>query len=728
MENRLAEQIGRSISVTPSQIQKVIELLDSGCTIPFIARYRKEVTGELDEVQIMGIRDLRTELENLSKRRAAILTSLEERELLTDSLKKAIERAEDLTSLEEIYLPYKQRRKNRADIAAEAGLTPLADWLHATSRLEGVITEANVWKKAEQFINPDKKIISPEAALQGARDILAQRFNEHTGIRKALRGLFEQQSELTAQFSRTADKHPEAKAFEQFKRWHEPAAAAPSHRILALFRAERLGILNVHALPDRERAHAMLLPRILPRRVNEANSAAQQVRNAAVDSYKRLIAPSLETMMKHQLKQRADREAVRVFSENLRELLLSPPLGAKRVLAIDPGLRTGCKVVCLDRQGELLEHTVIFPIVPFKQEEKSASVLASLCKKHDIEAIAVGNGTGGRETELFLRTRLRQDFPDIPVIMVNESGASVYSASHIAREEFPNEDITVRGAVSIGRRLLDPLAELVKIDPKSIGVGQYQHDVDQNLLKQSLEDVVTSCVNAVGVDLNTASRQLLSYVSGISSRSAGEICRYRHEHGTFRSRKELLDVTGIGQKAFEQCAGFLRIRDGKNPLDASAVHPESYPIVEQIAAKLGRSLTDLIGDAQIRGTLRLEDFVTERVGIPTLTDIVSELEKPGRDPRSDFTTTRFDDGITEITDLKPGMRIPGIITNVTDFGAFVDVGVHKDGLVHVSQLSDHFVRHPQDVVKVNQQVTVTVLEVDAERLRIHLSMKNQQKT
>jgi uncharacterized protein len=721
--NSMIDLIVKQTSVSKQQAQRVVELLDTGCTVPFIARYRKEVTGSLDEVDITAIRDARTQIEALFKRKETILSTLAEREVLTEKLKMEINAAEHISRLEEIYLPFKQKRKTRADNAVQAGLTPLADWIQEKACARITLSEDRVLQKAGEFLSEDRGIHTTTEAIQGARDILAQRINEMPEVRSLLKNLFATQGELKASFTKDAVSHPELPSFKQFEHWHEPAAATPSHRILALFRAQRLGILNLHIQPDADRAVQRLTRLLLPGgSETDKNAAAALLQQAAQDCYKRLLSPSLETLVKTELKQRADREAVHVFSENLRQLLLSAPLGQKPVLALDPGLRTGCKTVCLNRHGDLLEHTVIYPLAPFKQEKKSAEMIVELCRKHHIEAIAIGNGTGGRESDAFVRKHVSPFLPEIPVIMVNESGASVYSASHIAREEFPNEDITVRGAVSIGRRLIDPLAELVKIDPKSIGVGQYQHEVDQNLLKHALSDVVTSCVNAVGVNLNTASAQLLSFVSGLTARTAREICLYRQEHGRFGSKTQLFQVQGIGEKSFEQAAGFLRLPDADNPLDRSAVHPESYPVVERIAESLGRPVSALIGDHQLRNSIRIEDFVTEATGLPTLNDIMDELEKPGRDPRSDFTATQFSEQVTDITDLKPGMVIPGVITNVTNFGAFVDIGVHKDGLIHISELAAGYVRHPLDVVSLNERVQVKVLDVEPERLRIHLSL------
>ncbi|MDA3834146.1 MAG: helix-hairpin-helix domain-containing protein, partial [Spirochaetales bacterium] len=649
--------------------------------------------------------------------------SLNERSLLTSKLDKAIEEADSSALLEDIYLPYRQKRKTRSDSAKTAGLNPLADWLLKKGTVNMPISEKALAEQAENFFSEEHNITSIDDALGGARDILAEIFNEDKQIRQTLRSLFEREGIISAKTAAGKEKSREIKEYKDYTAWREPAARAPSHRILAVLRGAEAGVLTVHMLPEEERALQKMGQFIFKGRFPAENAAAFKIEKAIKDCYKRLTAPSLELALKKSCKERADKEALRVFSENLKGLLLSPPLGEKRVIAIDPGLRTGCKIVCLDEQGGLLEHQVIFPLPPFKQEAASKNILINLCQKYSIEAAAVGNGTGGREAERLAKEALQG--LSIPVIMVNESGASVYSASDTAREEFPNQDITVRGAVSIGRRLIDPLAELVKIDPKSIGVGQYQHDVDQKLLKQSLQDVVTSCVNAVGVEVNTASRELLSYVSGITPRIAEYICLFRHQRGPFLSRLQLKEVSGIGPKCFEQAAGFLRIRNGSDPLDASAVHPESFHLVQRMASDLGCSVKDLMNNEKLRNSIQLSRYVTETAGIPTLQDIMKELEKPGRDPRADFTYVSYSDEVYDISDLRPGMKLPGVVTNVTAFGAFVDIGVHKDGLIHISELSDTYVRDPYEVVKVQQQIVVTVLEVEPERNRIKLSLKTQ---
>ncbi|MGD8776077.1 MAG: Tex family protein, partial [Syntrophobacterales bacterium] len=683
--------------------------LDEGATVPFVARYRKEATDSLDEVAIATIRDRLHQLRELDKRREAILKSLHERELLTDELKEKILAAETLTSLEDIYLPYRPKRRTRATVAREQGLEPLALKLFAQEQTTDPPGEAKA------FVEPEKGVQTIEDALAGARDIIAEWVNEDQVGRAKMRAFYAEKGIFQTRV--VPDKETEGNKYRDYFDWQEPASKAPSHRILAMRRGEKEGVLTLRVHPPEAEALNLLETLF----VKEDGDAAQQVSIAVQDSYKRLLSQAMETEIRKATKERADAEAIRVFADNLRQLLLAPPLGRKNVLAIDPGLRTGCKVVCLDRQGKLLNTDTIYPFTSEKSKLESLAILGRLCERYEVEAIAVGNGTGGRETEALVRG---MDLPgNIPVVMVNESGASVYSASQVAREEFPDLDVSVRGAVSIGRRLVDPLAELVKIDPKSIGVGQYQHDVDQQALKSTLDDVVSSCVNGVGVEVNTASEQLLTYVSGLGPQLAKSIIKYRNEHGPFLSREDLKAVPRLGPKAFEQAAGFLRIRDGRNPLDATAVHPESYQVVKAMASDLGCSIMELLRDEELRHRIDLSKYVTETAGIPTLTDILAELAKPGRDPRQRFEVFTFSGEVQKIDDLRPGMRLPGIITNVTAFGAFVDVGVHQDGLVHVSQLADRFVKDPSDVVKAQQQVTVTVLEVDLERKRISLSMK-----
>ena len=703
--------LAEEFKISPSQVEATALLFTDGATVPFVARYRKEVTGGLDEVVITGIRDRLEQLAELDKRREAILKSLVERELLTDELKSKITASQTLTLLEDIYLPFRPKRRTRATIARERGLEPLADLIGKQGAESAVELEA----AAAGYLDEEKGVNTADEALAGARDILAEQINEDGDARARLRKLYEEKSVVYSRVLK--DKEEKGAKYRDYFDWKEPTPTAPSHRILAMRRGENEGFLALRIAPDEEEA-IDILHRLF---VKNDSEASRQVQLAAEESYKRLLGPSLETEIRLDMKRRADETAIRVFADNLRELLLAPPLGHKNVLAIDPGFRTGCKVVCLDRQGKLLDNKTIYPHTGGRRVADAEEVLRTLCRKYAIEAIAIGNGTAGRETDTFVRGI---DLPEpIQLVMVNESGASIYSASAVAREEFPSEDVTVRGSVSIGRRLMDPLAELVKIDPKSIGVGQYQHDVDQAALKQSLDDVVVSCVNGIGVDLNTASKQLLTYVSGLGPRLAGNIVAYRNENGPFQRRVQLKKVQRLGPKAFEQAAGFLRIPDSDNPLDASAVHPESYRIVDEMAADQNCSVTDLIHDPECRKAIDLNRYVTEKAGMPTLRDILEELAKPGRDPRSEFETFRFAEEVEKIEDLKPGMKLPGIVTNVAAFGAFVDVGVHQDGLVHISQLADRFVRSPAEVVKVQQKVEVTVLEVDLPRKRISLSMK-----
>jgi uncharacterized protein len=717
LSERFAVKIAAEIQAPVRSVSATARLLAEGATVPFIARYRKEATGSLDEVAITTIRDRLTQLADLESRREAILKSLEERELLFPELRAQIEAAETMTALEDIFAPYRPKRRTRAAIAREKGLEPLAAWLLQHQQTAG----ANPATEAGRFVvasdNKDLAVPTAEDALAGARDILAEQFSDHADARREVRTLFERESAVSSHVMYGKENDPEAAKYRDYFQWSEPLAKTPSHRLLAMRRGEQEGhlILQINV----EEAKGM--QRLKDRFVAGAGPIAQQVALACEDGYRRLLAPSIETEMRLASKLAADTAAVRVFAENLRELLMAAPLGQKRVLAIDPGFRTGCKVAVLDAQGKLLADCVIHPSASSpRQVQEARDIVSRICKDFQIEAIAIGNGTASRETEAFVQSC---GLPKaITVVMVNESGASVYSASEVAREEFPDKDITVRGAVSIGRRLMDPLAELVKIDPKSIGVGQYQHDVDQNLLKQSLDDTVVSCVNRVGVEVNTASRQLLSYVSGLNQTTAANIVSYRDENGPFHSRDELKKVPRLGKKTFEQAAGFLRIRDASNPLDASAVHPESYPIVERMASDLKSSVADLVKKPELRQRIQLDRYVTETAGLPTLQDIVNELAKPGRDPRRQFEVFQFATGIEKMTDLKPGMRLPGIVTNVTAFGAFVDIGVHQDGLVHVSQLADRFIKDPSEVVKVSQRVTVTVVEVDLERKRIGLSM------
>lgn len=712
MNSTHINKIAHELDIRPGQVEATAQLLEQDATVPFIARYRKEATGSLDEVAIAAIRDRLGQLAELDKRRDAILDSLRERDLLTPELEKQISAAETMAVLEDIYLPYRPKRRTRATIAREKGLEPLA----AVILVQKTNPPTDLESEAAKFVSEEKGVASVEDALAGARDIIAETVSEDQQTRADMRELFTRSGSMSSVVAK--GKEEEGAKFKDYFDWRESLSTAPSHRVLAMMRGEKEGFLRLHIAPPEDIA----LGRLHGRFVRGSVPASEQVRMAVEDSYKRLLAPSMETEIRAELKRRADEEAIRVFAANLRELLLSPPLGQKNVLAIDPGFRTGCKVVCLDRQGKLIHNETIYPHTGEKGLREAGASLLGLAKRFGIEVIAIGNGTASRETESFVR---QLGLPgQIAVVMVNESGASIYSASDVAREEFPNHDVTVRGAVSIGRRLMDPLAELVKIDPKSIGVGQYQHDVDQGSLKRSLDDVVMSCVNGVGVDVNTASKQLLTYVSGLGPGLAGSIVRFRDENGPFASRTQLKNVKGLGPKAFEQAAGFLRIRDGKDPLDASAVHPESYHVVDRMSKDLQCTVRDLMKDQGLRKRVKLEDYVTDQVGLPTLKDIMDELAKPGRDPREQFEVFQFADGIENVEDLEVGMKLPGIVTNVTAFGAFVDIGVHQDGLVHVSHLADKFVRDPNEVVKVHQKVTVTVIGVDVPRGRISLSMKS----
>ena len=703
-------KIAGEFKIHPRQVAATARLFAEGATVPFIARYRKEATGSLDEVVVTGIRERLLALAELDQRREAVLKSLAERQLLTDELKAAVGGAQTVNELEDIFQPYRPKRRTKATIAREQGLEPLAD------RLFLQLDACDPPAEAGAYVSAEKGVADAAAALAGARDILAERISDDARARAALRELFWKAGVVKSKV--LTGKETEGAKFKDYFDWSEPLATIPSHRLLAIRRGESEGFLMMRVSPP----EADILPLIEPLFVRAANPAAEQVRLAVADSYKRLLGSAIEVEVRIESKKRADTEAIRVFSENLRELLLSPPLGRRNMLAIDPGFRTGCKVVCLDRQGKLLHHDVVYPTAASAGSmREAAEALRSMIKAYQIEAVAIGNGTAGRETEAFVKALKLP--AAIPVVMVNESGASIYSASEAAREEFPDQDLTVRGAVSIGRRLMDPLAELVKLDPKSIGVGQYQHDVDQPALKRSLDDVVMSCVNGVGVELNTASKQLLGYVSGLGPLLAENIVAYRNEHGPFKSRAELRAVPRLGPKAFEQAAGFLRIREGEHPLDGSAVHPESYPIVDVMARDLNCTVKDLLRDTGLRQKIQPAKYVSEAVGLPTLTDILAELAKPGRDPRRQFEAFAFQAGVEKMEDLKPGMKLPGIVTNVTAFGAFVDIGVHQDGLVHVSQLADRFVKDPAEVVKVHQKVMVTVVEVDLPRKRIALSMK-----
>ncbi len=713
MQDRYFQQIAKELDVNPLQVMATSQLLEEGGTVPFIARYRKERTGSLDEVKIQTIRDRIEQFTELDKRRDSILKSLTERELLTDELSAKIDKAENMTVLEDIYLPFRPKRRTKATIAREKGLEPLAELLFAQS----VSTDPS--NEAQKYINAELGVESAEDALAGARDIMAEWINENPEVRNQLRAIFATEAVITSKVVK--DKEEAGEKFKDYFDCQEPLSKAAGHRVLAIFRGEKEGILKVSIKPDEEKA----IKSISKNFRKEFCPAWEQVRMAIEESYKRMLSSSIETETRKELKEKVDIEAISVFALNLRELLMSPPLGQKAVLALDPGFRTGCKTVALDPQGKFLFQTVIHVTQSEKLKEEAAKIVMALCQKFSIEAIAIGNGTASRETEAFIRSL---NLPsNIAVVVVNESGASIYSASEAAREEFPDQDLTVRGAISIGRRLMDPLAELVKIDPKSIGVGQYQHDVDQTMLKKGLDDVVMSSVNKIGVEVNTSSKQLLSYVAGLGPQLAKNIVTFREENGPFSSRAQLKKVPRLGPKAFEQAAGFLRIRNSKNPLDASAVHPESYKIVEQMSKDLNCTVKDLLEKPELRQKIELKKYVTEDFGMPTLQDIREELAKPGIDPREKFELFSFADGVNEITDLLPGMELPGIVTNVTNFGAFVDIGVHQDGLVHISQLADKFVKDPSEVVKVQQKVKVRVMEVDAKRKRISLSMKKEQK-
>lgn len=698
--------IARFLQIPEGQVERTIGLLNEGATIPFISRYRKEVTGGLDEVQIGAIKDQLDKLTELSKRKETILATIEEQEKLTPELRKRIEESWDSTEIEDLYLPYKPKRVTKAEIARRKGLEPLA-------KIVMMQNENNLSARIKSFIKGEVK--NAEEALQGARDIIAEWINENESARNTVRNSFAHTAMITSKVIK--GKEEEGAKYRDYFDFSESLNRASSHRLLALRRGEAEGILRVSISPDAESC----LDRLNRRFVKGRGKVSEQVATAVDDSFKRLLKPSIETEFSNQSKAKADEEAIRVFAENLRQLLLAPPLGQKRVLGVDPGYRTGCKLVCLDAQGNLLHNEAIFPHPPQNEKGKAAAKVAQLVATYAIDAIAIGNGTASRETEQFI-TNIRYD-RKVQVFVVSENGASIYSASKIAREEFPEYDVTVRGAVSIGRRLMDPLAELVKIDPKSIGVGQYQHDVEQNALKKSLDQTVESCVNLVGVNVNTASKHLLTYISGLGPTLAQNIVNYRVEHGPFTSRKELMKVPRMGEKAFEQSAGFLRIPDGKNPLDNSAVHPESYPIVERMAKDLKCSVADLITDKALKKKLKLTDYLTDKVGMPTLLDIMEELDKPGRDPRQTIQVFAFDPTVKTIEDLKEGQVLPGIVTNITNFGCFVDVGIKENGLVHISELADRFVSDPTQVVSIHQHVKVKVLSVDLSRKRVQLSMK-----
>jgi len=695
--------IAKKLDLKQNQIHAVEELLDAGSTVPFIARYRKEQTGSLDEVSITDIKNELLTLKEFQQRKQSILSSLEKSGKLTDSLKKQVLSAENKQILEDIYLPHKQKRKTKAEEARKKGLEPLAKRILKQDH-------SDPYTEAKHFVNPEKKVTSPNDAIDGALDILAETMNEHAFLRSKMRRLFQTQSIISCKSSK---KENSAKYSNYFD--HESKAVrTPSHRILAMMRGEKEGCLKVSVRPPEDRALA-ILQNIF---IKQTNKKSKLILQAASDSYKRLISGSMETETRKLLKEKADDDAISVFTKNLEQLLLAPPYGEKRIMGIDPGFRTGCKMVCLDKTGTLLKFETLFP---FEKSNKTGKLITTYCQKYHIESIAIGNGTAGRETETFIRTL---NLPDtIETIMVNENGASIYSASEVAREEFPDLDITYRGAVSIGRRLMDPLSELVKIDPAALGIGQYQHDVDKKKLSTALQDVVTSCVNRVGVDLNTASKELLTYVSGIGPKLAQNIITHRQENGPFKNRNQLKKVSGLGAKTFEQAAGFLKIPNGNHPLDSSSVHPESYRIVEKMAKNLGIDIKALIQNKQIQKQIIPEDYITDKTGLPTLLDILKELDKPGRDPREPFADFHFKEGINSIKDVKKGMTLPAVITNITAFGAFADLGVHQDGLIHISEISDTFIKSPSDVLSLQQHVTVVVLDVDYERNRISLSMK-----
>ena len=708
MVSNYIDILSKEMNVAAWQVQKTITLLDEGATVPFISRYRKEMTGTLDEVQVAQVRDRVAQIRELDKRRDAIVASIEEQGKMTADLQKQIDQAVVMSELEDIYLPYRPKRKTRATMAIDKGLEPLAKILMVQNNIK-------VAEKAVAFINKSKGVETTDVALAGARDIIAEWVNESKPARERIRNLYVREAVITSKVAKGKDE--EGNKYENYFAWDENLMKAPSHRVLAMIRGENEGFLKLNIAPSEEKA-LEILDRLFMKADNEC---ADEVWKAVKDGYKRLLSSAMETEMRQLIKEKADAEAIRVFAENLRQLLMASPLGQKNVLAIDPGFRTGCKLVCLDKQGRLLHNETIYPHPPQKEVKQSINKILALVSAYKIEAIAIGNGTAGRETENIVR---KIPFTkDIVAIMVNENGASVYSASSVAREEFPDYDVTVRGSVSIGRRLMDPLAELVKIDPKSIGVGQYQHDVNQPALQKSLEDVVVSCVNNVGVEVNTASKQLLSYVSGVGPLLAKNIVEYRDKNGIFTSRDKLKKVPRFGDKAYEQAAGFLRIRDAKNPLDNSAVHPESYEIVEKMAKSLNADIKQLIEDKELRSRIKPEQFVSGNFGLPTITDIIKELEKPGRDPRTKFDYFEFDRNVNKVDDLIPGMTLPGIVTNITAFGAFVDIGVHQDGLIHVSQMADRFISDPNEIVKLNQKVDVKVLEVDKVRKRIQLSLR-----
>lgn len=700
-----ANIIATRLEININSVQRTIALLDDGATVPFIARYRKEATGALLETQIQAIKECLETLSELAKRKETIIATIEAQNRLTDELRSQIDNCWDSTQLEDIYLPYKPKRRTRADIARQKGLEPLAKLIMAQNN-------ANIEQNALRYVNDD--VPGTDEAIQGAKDIIAEWVSENKRVRNTVRRLFAREATIKSTVAKGKEK--EGETYATYFDVDESLKRCSSHRILAMMRGENEGMLKLDVSIDAEKA----IDEVCRIVVHGYSQSSQLVEQAAADSYKRLIKPSIETEFRNQAKAKADDEAIEVFAQNVRQLLFAPPLGEKNVIAIDPGFRTGCKVVCLDRLGNLKHHDVIFPTAPRCDVDGAARLLKSLAKRYSTQAIAIGNGTASRETTRFVKSI---DFGvPMPVYVVSESGASIYSASKVARDEFPNEDVTVRGAVSIGRRLIDPLAELVKIDPKSIGVGQYQHDVDQNKLKRSLDFVVESCVNSVGVNVNTASKELLSYVAGIGPTLAQNIVNYRSENGNFASRADIMKVPRMGAKAFEQCAGFLRIAGG-NPLDNSAIHPERYALVQQMAKDCHCSVAELFSDSGKRSSISIDNYITPQMGRPTLVDILQELEKPGRDPRTDIETATFDDNVNTIDDLIEGMELQGVVTNITQFGVFVDIGIHENGLVHISELSNRFVKSPAEVVKIGQKVTVRVKQVDRQRSRIALTMK-----
>lgn len=705
--NSIINAVASEISLPSWQVSNVIQLIDEGATIPFISRYRKERTGGLTDIQVLEIQKFADKFKQLEDRKSAILKSVDEQGFLNEELKTRIEGAPTLAELEDIYLPFKPKRKTRATIARSQGLEPLAKMIMSEniSSLDAV---------AIKYVSQEKEINSVEDALQGARDIIAEWVNEKPAVRNALRKQFERDAEFVSVLVK--GKETEGEKYSNYFDWSEKANRAPSHRVLAMFRGEEEGFLKVKVQPDIEKA----IENTIRFNVRSDNDAGEQKKLAIKDAIKRLLFPSLESEYRNELKLKADEAAIQVFSDNLRQLLLAPPMGQKNVLAIDPGFKSGCKIVCLDRTGKLMNNDTIFPHPPQREVAKAVKKLKTLVNAYKIEAIAIGNGTAGRETEALIK-KVAFD-RELTAVMVNESGASVYSASEIARKEFPEYDVTVRGAVSIGRRLMDPLAELVKIDPKSIGVGQYQHDVNQKLLNESLQTTVELCVNHVGVELNTASKELLTCVSGIGPKLAEQIIAYRDDHGEFANREELKKVKGLGAKAFEQSAGFLKIKNGTNPLDASAVHPESYGLVRKIFKNTGLSSKEVIGNSALKSMVNAEDFVDEKVGLITVEDILSELEKPGRDPRSDYKIFTFNQNVKSISDIKPGMKLPAIVSNITDFGAFVDMGIKESGLIHKSQIAEEYVKNTADYLHLNQQLIVKVVNVDVSRKRIALSL------